>query len=307
MQPRRLGRARKPAQRGAHCHGIEAAGTGINGSWRHGGKYIDAVLFTPPLDPLPPDSQLTDSISVSGKPEAGATAIRRTRLALPTLCAVCHGWSARRVCGECLQRFASAVPRCLRCAIQVPEGVTQCGECVVHPPPFERSVTAVDYAYPWDALITRFKFHGALDLAPALAQSLADAVARSPAPHRPLLVPVPLSNARLRERGYNQAWELARRLARLLQCPTDARLLLRVRDTPHQIAFPPEQRAGNVRAAFAVEPRRAAGLRGRTVALVDDVMTTGATAAEAARVLLQAGAAQVHIWSVARTPRPGEP
>ena len=265
-------------------------------------KYIDLVSFTPPLDPL-----RLDSPSTTGRPDVGAGAIRRARLALPTLCAVCHGWGVRRVCGQCLQRFAGAVPRCLRCAIQVPEGVAQCGECVVNPPPFERSVTAVDYAYPWDGLITRFKFHGALDLAPALAQSLADAVARGPAPQLPLLLPVPLSNARLRERGYNQAWELARRLARLLPCPTDAHLLLRVRDTPHQLALPPEQRAGNVRAAFAVEPRRAAELRGRTVALVDDVMTTGATAAEAARVLLQAGAAQVQIWSVARTPRPGEP
>lgn len=185
--------------------------------------------------------------------------------------------------------------------------MTQCGECVVNPPPFEHSVTAVDYAYPWDGLITRFKFHGALDLAPALAQCLAEAVPQGAAPPPSLLLPVPLSEARLRERGYNQAWELARRLGRLLQCPAEARLLLRVRDTPHQLAFPPEQRAGNVRAAFAVEPRRAAELRGRSVALVDDVMTTGATAAEAARMLLQAGAAQVQIWSVARTPRPGEP
>ena len=180
--------------------------------------------------------------------------------------------------------------------------------------PFERSVAAVDYAYPWDSLITRFKFHGALDLAPALAQCLADAVQRGSvmAPSLPpslppsLLLPVPLSGARLRERGYNQAWELARRLAPLLRCPADARLLLRMRDTPHQLAFPPAQRAGNVRAAFAIEPRRSAELRGRSVAIVDDVMTTGATAAEVARVLLQAGAAQVQVWAVARTPRPGD-
>ena len=265
-------------------------------------KYIDAVFFT-----RPPDSLLPDSLAAAGRPEAGAGAIRRKRWGLPSLCAVCHGWGAQRICGECVQRFARAVPRCLRCAIQVPEGIAQCGECVVNPPPFEHSVTAVDYAYPWDSLVTRFKFHGALDLAPALAQCLADAVTRGAAPQPSLLLPVPLSSARLRERGYNQAWEVARRLAHLLQCPADARLLLRVRDTPHQLAFPPGQRAGNVHAAFAVEPRRTAELRGRTVALVDDVMTTGATAAEAARMLLQAGAAHVQVWSVARTPRPREP
>ena len=119
-----------------------------------------------------------------------------------------------------------------------------------------------------------------------------------------MLLPVPLSGKRLRERGYNQAWELARRLGRALHCPADARLLLRVKDSPHQLALPPAQRAANVRGAFAVEPRRISELRGREVALIDDVMTTGATAAEIVRVLLQAGAARVQVWVLARTPRP---
>ena len=258
------------------------------------GKYIDAVLLTRLFD--------AGALDV-GAPDAAV----RSRPRWPSLCAVCHGWGTQRVCADCVLRFAADVPRCTRCAIQVPLGVDVCGACLSHPPPFERSVTAVDYAYPWDSLITRFKFHGALDLAPALVQCLADAVGRGAAAPPSLLLPVPLSDARLRERGYNQAWELARRLGRLLHCPADARLLLRVKDTPHQLALPPERRAGNVRAAFAIEPRRGSELRGRTVTLVDDVMTTGATAAEIARMLLQAGAAQVHVWSVARTPRDGEP
>ena len=253
------------------------------------GKYIDAVFFTRSL--------------AAGLRDAAA---RRLRPHWPSLCAVCHGWGTQRVCADCVLRFAAEVPRCTRCALGVPSGVNLCGACLSDPPPFERSVAAVDYAYPWDSLITRFKFRGALDLAPALAQCLAEAVVRSTSPQPTLLLPVPLSDARLRERGYNQAWELARRLGRLLHCPADARLLLRVKDTPHQLALPPEQRVGNVRGAFAIEPRRSAELRGRVVTLVDDVMTTGATAAEIARVLLQAGASQVHVWSVARTPRPGE-
>ena len=261
------------------------------------GKYIEAVWLTRLFNPR----------------RAGAHhAPLRPRW--PSLCAVCHGWGTQRVCAECLLRFAAEVPRCTGCALQVPPGVARCGACLHDPMPFERSVAAVDYAYPWDSLITRFKFHAALDLAPVLAQCLADAVRRSdtalpcPPPCRPpsLLLPVPLSDARLRERGYNQAWELARRLSRALRCPADARLLLRIKDTPHQLAFPPAQRAGNVRAAFALEPRRAAELRGRSVAIVDDVMTTGATAAEITRVLLQAGAAQVQVWAMARTPRPGD-
>jgi predicted amidophosphoribosyltransferase len=84
----------------------------------------------------------------------------------------------------------------------------------------------------------------------------------------------------------------------------DANLLLRVKDTPHQLALAPAARAGNVRGAFAIEPRRRDELRGRRIALVDDVVTTGATAAEAARTLLQAGAAAVDVWALARTPRP---
>lgn len=225
---------------------------------------------------------------------------------LPSLCAVCHGWGGERVCAACVARFATAQPRCERCALGVPPGVAICGACLANPPPFERALAAVDYAFPWDGLITRFKFHAALDMVPALAQRLVDAAQKSEMPVPTLMLPVPLSVERLRERGCNQAWELVKQLGRHLRCRTDAALLLRVRDTPHQLARPLDERAANVRAAFAVEPRRVAELRGQTVTLVDDVMTTGATAGEISRVMLQAGAARVHVWVVARTPRPGD-
>ena len=221
----------------------------------------------------------------------------------PSQCAVCHDWGTQRVCALCVARFAPVLPRCGRCAIEVPAGTGLCGACLTDPPPFERTLAAVDYAHPWDGLITQFKFHSALDLAPALTQRLLDTFGQSAEPAPALLLPIPLSAARLRERGYNQAWELTRRLGGALNCPTDATLLLRVKDTPHQLALPPAQRAGNVRAAFAVEPLRRSVLQGRSVTLVDDVMTTGATAAEATRALLQAGAGEVAVWVVARTPR----
>ena len=195
------------------------------------------------------------------------------------------------------------MPRCRRCALQVPAGTSTCGACLTDPPPFARTLAAVDYGHPWDGLITHFKFHDALDLANALVERM---LAARDDTHPPaLLLPIPLSATRLRERGYNQAWELTRRLGTALNCPSDATLLLRVKDTPHQLALPPAQRAGNVRAAFAVEPRRRGELQGQRVTLVDDVMTTGATAAEAARTLLQAGASEVAVWVVARTPRHG--
>ena len=221
---------------------------------------------------------------------------------LPSQCAVCHGWGEQRLCAGCVARFDLSVPRCQRCADEVATGVAVCGACLKAPPPHASTLAALRYAHPWDGLVTRFKFHAALDLAPVLAQRMLAAHRRSGAPRPALLLPMPLAAQRLRERGYNQAWELARRLAAHLHCPADAHLLLRIRDTPHQLTLAPSQRDINVRGAFAVEPRRRGELRDRDVTLVDDVMTTGATAAEAARVLLQAGAARVHVWVAARTP-----
>ena len=155
-------------------------------------------------------------------------------------------------------------------------------------------------------MIGAFKFHGALDLTAALVDLMADARTGSARPETTLLLPVPLSRRRLRERGYNQAWELARRLGRRIGCDSDCDLLLRIRDTPHQLTAPPERRAANVRGAFAIEPRRRGELRGRSVTLVDVVMSSAATASELTRVLQAAGAARVEVWVIARTPRADE-
>lgn len=226
------------------------------------------------------------------------------RGSLPSLCAVCHGWGAQRVCEPCLARFGVAVHRCRRCAIGLPEGADECGHCLREPPAFARSIAAVGYRFPWDGLVARLKFDAALDLAPVLAERLAAAVEAAGDPRADLVVPVPLGPRRLAERGFNQAWELARRVAKRVGVAADPHLLLRVRDAEHQLALKPAQRRANVRGSFAVEPRRRAVVQGRRIALVDDVMTTGATADEAARVLLQAGAASVAVWVVARTPAP---
>lgn len=164
-------------------------------------------------------------------------------------------------------------------------------------------MAGVSYSHPWSTLITRFKFHAELDLVHALTAPLLSAVQRNRGEVFPeLLLPVPLSAERLRERGYNQAWEAARRLARSLRLRCSAQLLLRPKDSPHQLALPPDARAANVRGVFAVEPLRRNELAGRHVAVVDDVMTTGATFGEIARVLKQAGASRVEVWALARTP-----
>ena len=225
-------------------------------------------------------------------------------------CEVCRSWSAQRLCADCLRRFAAPVPRCQRCALRVPAGVPLCGPCLSDATSFSRACCVADYAFPWDRLISSFKFHGHVELATPLADALAAALmqarrtdpptAGDPGPE--LVLPVPLAPRRLAERGYNQAWELTRRVARRLRLRADAGLLLRPVETAHQAELERVQRLANLRGAFMVDPRRREALAGRRVALVDDVMTTGATAREAARTLLRAGAAAVDLWVIARTP-----
>ncbi len=184
----------------------------------------------------------------------------------------------------------------------VAPGLARCGGCIRAPLPFARTVAAVDYGFPWSGLITALKFHAALDLSAALAQLLVDAVRASAAPLPQLVVPVPLGLDRQAERGMNQAWELARRVASQLQLKATSTLLLRRVETPHLADLPRDERARAIRGAFALTAGATTLLHGQDVAIVDDVMTTGATAAEAARTLQAGGAASVQLWVVARTP-----
>lgn len=222
----------------------------------------------------------------------------------PNQCAVCRAatrGTGRRLCEDCIARFAAPRWRCTRCALAMPDGVAVCGRCLREPPPWSRTVAACDYGHPWDGVLGDFKFRAALDLAPALAELLARALGPEP-PSVDLLLPVPLAPPRLRERGYNQAALLAAALGRRLRRPVRDDLLLRIADTPHQLSLPRERRIANLRGAFAVEPLALAAVRDQRIALLDDVMTTGATLAEAARTLRDAGAAEVEAWVVARTP-----
>lgn len=192
--------------------------------------------------------------------------------------------------------------RCMGCALVLVGSATRCGDCQRQPPAFTHTVCAVDYAFPWDHLIVSLKYHGVVELAAPLADVLVRAVQSSGNPLPDIVLPVPLSQARMAERGFNQAWELARRVAASLHLATTAHALERVVDTAHQTELGRAQRRANLRAAFVVPTAQQAALRGRCIALVDDVMTTGATAEEASRALLRAGVAAVEIWVLARTP-----
>ena len=180
------------------------------------------------------------------------------------------------------------------CALPLTSGGT-CGDCLKRVP-FYDSVTAVyAYAFPIDALVHAYKYRGDLTLAPLLAALLAREVAAD----IDAIVTMPLAAARLRERGFNQAHELARCVGRALSRPVLGRACRKVTDTAPQAALAWTERARNVRGAFVCDVE----LTGKRVAIVDDVMTTGATLNELARNLKRAGAGQVRGWVLARTLR----
>ncbi|MGQ3052014.1 MAG: ComF family protein [Roseateles sp.] len=226
-------------------------------------------------------------------------------------CAVCRTWSHQTICEGCLALYANPQTRCWTCAARLPLELAGrprplCGRCLREPPPLDRSVAALDYRFPWDGLLQHFKYHQALELRESLLERLNSALDAAEVRAPDWLLPVPMSSERLRERGYNQSHELARALARRRGLRCDPELLLRVRHNERQARLKLEARATNVRGVFAVEPLLAARLRGSSVALLDDVMTSGATMFELASVLLQAGAMSVQAWVVARTPEPGD-
>jgi len=217
----------------------------------------------------------------------------------PPTCLVC-GQAAERdqdCCGSCHADLPIARGGCRRCALVLPEFVELCGRCQQKLPPFQRAWAAFPFQPPIDSLIRRFKFEGSLTAGRVLAELAAERFALQRADRPQLLVPVPLNWRRLWRRGFNQSELICRDLSRQLDGLPWARLLQRTRATPRQSDLPADKRGGNVRGAFAVR-EMPTGLK--HVALVDDVMTTGATLAECARVLKRAGVARVDVWVLAR-------
>lgn len=217
---------------------------------------------------------------------------------LPQACLLCGRASEAAVCPACqadLPRLSS--PRCPRCALPLPIHAPLCAACLKKPPPFSAAQAAFHYAFPLDRLIVALKF-GPQPMASrlAIADFLACEMLAGPPPAGEMLVPVPLSRTRLKERGFNQAWELARGLSSGTHLPLLDAGLERVRETLPQSRLPFTERKKNLRHAFVCRRR----LPGARVILVDDVMTSGATLSAAAEALLSAGAAEVTCWVAAR-------
>lgn len=225
----------------------------------------------------------------------------------PGRCLVCGepGTNGRDLCLPCTLALPWIGPACRCCAMPLPVAAMAtdatasqaCGRCLQQPPPLAETRAACLYGFPVDRLLPRFKFHHDLAAGRLLAQLMGDAFGALPRPQA--LVPVPLHRTRLRQRGYDQALELARPLARSLQLPLLADGLRRPLYTAPQSRLDAMQRRRNLHGAFTVQTGKAWPAH---VVLVDDVMTTGATLIAAATALRRAGVARVDAWVCARAP-----
>lgn len=212
---------------------------------------------------------------------------------LPRACLLCGDRAHIALCAGCaadLPRLED--PLCPVCATPLSMPAPACGACLKTPPAFDATLASLRYAYPIDRLIRNLKFRSRL----ASADFFAEQMLAAARPAGSLIMPVPLSRQHLRERGFNQALEIARPLARTLGLPLDATSLIRPKETLPQSKLPWRARKGNVRNAF--ECNR--DLTGETVIVIDDVMTTGATLDAVARTLKDHGAARVINWIATR-------
>jgi len=215
----------------------------------------------------------------------------------PARCVLCGALANGTLCPDCGADLPFIERGCKRCAMPLTGAgdELECGECQRRPPAFDLTVIPLLYAPPVDVLITRFKFRSKLQLAATFATLVAERVRSDPLPD--VIVPVPLHPIRVRERGFNQSLELARALSRQLSVPLSKRALTRTRHTQPQTNLDLRHRRRNLVGAFCAAEQDLPA----HVALVDDVMTTGATVAAAATELKRVGAETVSVWAIART------
>lgn len=224
--------------------------------------------------------------------------LRLTRLLdrlWPAHCLVCGEADDHALCTTCARALPWNRSACQHCGLPLPLPAVACGHCQRRPPPLTETRAVFRYEAPLDRLLPRLKFHRDLAAGRLCGELMATALADAERPDA--LIPLPLHYKRLRGRGFDQTLELARPLARSLRLPLLDDALLRVRETAPQSRLDAPARHRNLRRAFAVRPGAALPAH---VALVDDVMTTGATLHAAAHALLRAGATRVDAWVCAR-------
>ena len=198
-------------------------------------------------------------------------------------------------CSSCEQDFIMDINRCRVCA-HITNKTNICGNCIRNPPAFARTKVLLDYQYPANELIKKFKFNNQPELARWFANKLADKLVGE-TQFKPVLIPVPLHKERQRARGYNQSLVLATHLARKLALQVDASLCLRTKNIEPQSSLPMKIRKKNVKNAFALSTKKTP----EHIVIVDDVITTGSTVNEIAKLLIKTGCKRVDIWAIARS------
>jgi ComF family protein len=231
--------------------------------------------------------------------------MRRLPYLIPTPCALCGGHCKDGICPACQAQFYSRFSyRCEQCALPLSsgeQGKTLCGACLKQPPSFDATIAAADYVPPTDQLVLGLKFGSQLAFATLFGEMLHAAVRRHSIELPQMLVAVPLGPRRLAERGFNQALEIAKPLARRLNIPIEKHLILRTRDTSAQALLPPDERRSNISRAFTLASQSIERVHGYHIGVVDDVMTTGETLNELAATLKRFGARRVTNLVFART------
>ena len=228
----------------------------------------------------------------------------------PRVCALCDapGHKHLDLCDRCIADLPWLKNCCAVCAVPLPtiqlppNKPTLCGQCLTNEPYFSRCISAFEYRFPVDKLIVEFKFSQQLIIGKALAYLTAEIILQQTAEADlpDLLVPVPIHPKRLRQRGFNQALEIADVISQRLKIPVDYQSCSRIINTTSQKSLSAKGRRSNLKGAFFVNR----SFTDQSIAIVDDVMTTGATAEALARCMVSAGARNVQVWTLARTPDP---
>jgi len=221
-------------------------------------------------------------------------------------CLLCasHDGDAFGLCKACLNSLPwHSAPQCPQCGLTTPIAHATCGSCLSSPPAFDATHALFSYDFPVDRMLQHYKYKNSLHLANTFAtllhrEKLTQQATQS---NIDLIIPMPMHPARLKERGFNQALEIAKLLSKSMQIKLDYTSCQRTKYTPPQASLPFKERIKNIHGVFHCQKN----LQGLKVAIVDDVMTTGASLNELAKTLKQAGAAHIECWAIARTlPKP---
>lgn len=221
------------------------------------------------------------------------------RLLWPAACLLCGRSAGGEIdlCNDCAADLPRNDSACAVCAEPLSSSGAVCGECLRDPPPFASSFVPYRYAYPLDHLVRGLKFRNELACGRVLGELFCQRMGERGEVWPAAIVPVPLAPRRYRQRGYNQSSELALAIRRVTGIAVLTDVVIRQRETAEQADLDRKARRKNVRGAFtAVTP-----LRARSIAILDDVVTTGSTVRELAGVLKEAGAQQIVVWAIART------